>query len=268
MEFGFVIIGIISVIVFLVVMGARARQRENLSKAFLALARKHHGLYRRTGAIEQFVEFRREGVRYRLAIERRRRWIPVYATVIEVTGWGAAELNATIRPRQLTDLFRLGSVGSGSIAFNMKYLVLGGPRERLKKLLSLGVRARISLLRQAAQSKNLVIHLDDSEFRVSRRGCLLPFSNLDRFCDAAIWLCDEMVGVLAVGIDFGQPAQISTEEAMCKICGDDLSEDVVYCRKCETPHHKDCWIFNGECSVYACGERRFRKAKPASLQAT
>ncbi len=259
---------IIAVIIALVILGARTRKRENLARAFVALARKQHGAYHRIGPIEQVVEFRREGVKYRLAVEKRRQWFPVYRTVIEVTGWGEAELNVTIKPRRAVEIFRLGSVGSGNIRFNMKYLVTGQPKQRLKQLLSIGVRARIELLRHAAQSKTLRICLDEGTFVVTRNGVLLPYSCLQSFCDAAIWLCDEMVGVLAVGIDFGQPTEIRTDSAMCKICGDSLDEEVVYCRKCETPHHTDCWIFNGECSTYACGERRYRKVKPTSLQST
>jgi hypothetical protein len=42
----------------------------------------------------------------------------------------------------------------------------------------------------------------------------------------------------------------------------DIAEDVrVNCRRCGTPHHKDCWEFNGQCSTYACGEKRFSSKK-------
>jgi hypothetical protein len=44
--------------------------------------------------------------------------------------------------------------------------------------------------------------------------------------------------------------------ATCEICGASLSiGSVVRCSKCRTPHHRDCWDFNGCCSTFACGSR-------------
>lgn len=41
----------------------------------------------------------------------------------------------------------------------------------------------------------------------------------------------------------------------CQVCGDPLYEPIVWCRKCHTPHHEDCWYYNRWCSTYGCGER-------------
>jgi hypothetical protein len=47
---------------------------------------------------------------------------------------------------------------------------------------------------------------------------------------------------------------------ICQVCGEEITEppiDIlksrVDCSRCETPHHADCWEFNGGCSVYKCG---------------
>lgn len=54
---------------------------------------------------------------------------------------------------------------------------------------------------------------------------------------------------------------ISTEENLCQVCGDELNQakiaNVVYCTRCNTPHHKDCWDFIGKCSTYACGSEKY-----------
>ena len=48
-------------------------------------------------------------------------------------------------------------------------------------------------------------------------------------------------------------------DTSCPICGTPLSEgQVVSCVKCTTPHHDECWEFNGRCSMFACGETAFR----------
>jgi hypothetical protein len=46
-------------------------------------------------------------------------------------------------------------------------------------------------------------------------------------------------------------------EAVCKVCGGEMTEHKVFCCRCYTPHHRECWTFSGKCAVYACGERHF-----------
>lgn len=39
----------------------------------------------------------------------------------------------------------------------------------------------------------------------------------------------------------------------CGVCGEvTIEQEVVYCQSCQTPHHNDCWKYNGGCSIYAC----------------
>lgn len=46
-------------------------------------------------------------------------------------------------------------------------------------------------------------------------------------------------------------------EIVCQVCGSPLSEGaVVYCSRCKTPHHKDCWSYNKKCSTFGCHARR------------
>lgn len=43
---------------------------------------------------------------------------------------------------------------------------------------------------------------------------------------------------------------------ICSVCGTEMTLQLVRCRKCKTPHHRDCWVYAGKCSTFACGERR------------
>ncbi len=43
----------------------------------------------------------------------------------------------------------------------------------------------------------------------------------------------------------------------CQVCGEGLSERVVHCLACRTPHHEECWRYTGVCSIYACRETRY-----------
>jgi hypothetical protein len=48
----------------------------------------------------------------------------------------------------------------------------------------------------------------------------------------------------------------------CPVCGSDLESDVVWCKRCGVPHHRDCWKFNRGCAAFACGGRRFARRAP------
>lgn len=39
---------------------------------------------------------------------------------------------------------------------------------------------------------------------------------------------------------------------ICQVCGTDAPLAWVRCERCETPHHRDCWNYNGACSTFAC----------------
>ncbi len=45
---------------------------------------------------------------------------------------------------------------------------------------------------------------------------------------------------------------------VCQICGDPIIDRKVWCVDCETLHHRDCFAWNGRCSVFGCTGMRFR----------
>ena len=45
----------------------------------------------------------------------------------------------------------------------------------------------------------------------------------------------------------------------CRICGENLEyESAVSCCECDSPFHRDCWEYNGRCSIYGCGASKYR----------
>ena len=53
----------------------------------------------------------------------------------------------------------------------------------------------------------------------------------------------------------------------CQVCGENLYEPIVWCKKCFTPHHKDCWYYNRWCSIYGCGCRFYTHTDPSDPSA-
>jgi hypothetical protein len=47
------------------------------------------------------------------------------------------------------------------------------------------------------------------------------------------------------------------EIGICQVCGTEMRERIVYCAKCKTAHHEECWRYTGECSTYACQETSY-----------
>lgn len=52
-------------------------------------------------------------------------------------------------------------------------------------------------------------------------------------------------------------------DVVCPFCACALEGAVVRCRRCETPHHRDCWREAKGCTTYACGEKKFRSVEEA-----
>lgn len=55
------------------------------------------------------------------------------------------------------------------------------------------------------------------------------------------------------------------DKILCNVCGAVITEDdKVYCDKCNTPHHRKCWTYNGKCTTYACGCESYHTEIPTN----
>lgn len=46
----------------------------------------------------------------------------------------------------------------------------------------------------------------------------------------------------------------------CLVCGKALSLTPRTCLRCDTPHHAECWNYNGGCAVFGCKPRPVKSA--------
>jgi len=46
------------------------------------------------------------------------------------------------------------------------------------------------------------------------------------------------------------------EDVVCPICTGTIADDLVSCMRCQTPHCRDCWEYNGQCATFACKSSR------------
>lgn len=53
--------------------------------------------------------------------------------------------------------------------------------------------------------------------------------------------------------------KVDASAGECQVCLEKMDRRVVYCAKCRTPHHEECWSYMGMCSTYGCREIRFER---------
>jgi hypothetical protein len=56
------------------------------------------------------------------------------------------------------------------------------------------------------------------------------------------------------------PMTVDATAGECQVCGERMETRVVFCAKCRTPHHEECWTYVGQCSTYGCREIRFTRS--------
>jgi hypothetical protein len=117
-----------------------------------------------------------------------------------------------------------------------------------------------SVLRSATIFGKFYWRLSPAGFLLRVKGWPPDRKELDRWLVVAFQLLDAIPGSDGKGrVTIGVVRMKIDAESICKICGVSLAEGgVVKCHKCSTPHHQDCWEFNGRCSTFACGETRSR----------
>ena len=55
------------------------------------------------------------------------------------------------------------------------------------------------------------------------------------------------------------------DKVCCPICGEEIGMAPVVCDACDTPHHWDCWEYNGGCAIYSCPRKVKKRAKEITI---
>lgn len=174
-------------------------------------------------------------------------------------GWPyRLELTPQRRPDDASTDFRVGDP-----EFDPRYVIKATDASFARDFLDGAARQTVEELRRLGGNDRIQVSMNPSRLMIRKEGVIANVDDLDALADLAGRLHDriDLFWQRASGIEIlDEPApQSPGEDAVCQICGSKIPADVrVLCRRCNTPHHKDCWEFNGRCSTYACGEKRFR----------
>ena len=156
-------------------------------------------------------------------------------------------------------------IKSGEPEFGLPLAVRGPDEAAIRRLLSDGVRWQIARLLELAGEEHLYISIHNGQLCVQKTQTIRSFAALSTFIERALELYDQAMITQAVGIEFIENGEVAAlEHVICKVCGEEIvGHEMVYCQRCKTPHHSDCWQYAGSCSVYGCLEKSYRRPKAA-----
>jgi hypothetical protein len=265
---------LILMVMFAVVTGTVARaqtRRAKRRRTYRHVAKRFAGQYLPGGI------FGRPGIRFRYgttrALYREARAIPpLSGRCAEMRlDWPNAKMQVELYrdPDRIHPAgMRTNRVGISEREFETDYVINGRDDGETANLLSEGVRWQLHRLRLTAADDNLYVKIHHGRLTVQKPSSLTRQDELAEFVQLVLELYDQAMLTQVVGIDFlNSDVAQPLDDVICKVCGDAIEFDMVCCHRCKTPHHHDCWTYNGACSVYGCQETRYvapRSAQPTS----
>ncbi len=151
----------------------------------------------------------------------------------------------------------------GDEEFDPRFVVKSNDDAFAREFLDGAARQAVEDLRNLLRNDRILISVNSSRLMVRKESVIAGSDDLMVFADLAGRLHDriELFWQRASGIEILEEPAVrppSGDRPVCQICGFQIGElECVSCKRCRTPHHKECWEWNGHCSTYACGETRF-----------
>ena len=197
-----------------------------------------------------------------------------YTTSLTIP-WVNGKLRCEIFPESpvsaLRKLIGMQDIEIGSRRFDDQFVITGNDEAAIKALLTPDVQLLIGRLYKLKAKHGWVdhvyLHISGGSLTVTKNEYLASLAELEPFIQLFLDLFDAAAHISAAGIEFLGAVSVQSADASgeavphCIVCGEALRTDLVSCRSCRTPHHKDCWQYFGGCATYACGGKQFVPAK-------
>ena len=260
----FVFMALAIIVAIMFVLGQRASFGRTMHRVAV-----HLGGRVLTGTIFQGydrIQFQHAGQRaeLRFSQERNNRRF----THLEIE-WAGPRLRCEVYPENflasLRKLMGMEDIVIGSPQFDWRFIITGDDIPAVKALLNSQVQTAIFNL--ANYVPGMHVRFSPRSLTVTSKGKITDFVRLIEFTRLCREFYDAAQGTLATGIEFvdnsagvgngGMALKKGATDARCMVCGEALESDVIYCRSCRTPHHRDCWSYSGGCSTYGCREKTF-----------
>jgi hypothetical protein len=162
---------------------------------------------------------------------------------------------------QMRKLLGMQDIEVGVRSFDDLFIIQGNNPTLIREYLALPAQQALRGLADFTALRNLHCIIGGSTMRVTKNKHLSSERELLLFLAGCETLYIALLEARTLGIEYlpNLPPSLRPE-SHCQVCGEGLSGKIVYCTGCHTPHHLDCWQYIGHCSVYACGQKRYRAA--------
>ena len=238
---------------------------EKLRRTFQKFAELYDGQLHERQLIESpKVAFVHHASRALLSIYQSSDPVPQFYTQLTFTippGWSH---RLEIFPQRFMDddvkYLNVDDIRVGDSEFDPRYVVKSDDEPFAREFLDAPTRQAVEDLRNLKGNDKILVSVNASRLMVRKNSILGELDDLTAFGELSGQVYDRLILFFqkASGIEIlDDKPEPTAGDPVCQVCGAAiLKEGRVYCRRCKTPHHKDCWEFNQQCSTYACGEKR------------
>lgn len=265
MECFVVFIGIIIAFALMFGLGSGGRIRSARAySAYQQLSQQRGGSYERSGWFGYpHVRFTYRGAYVDVHMTgygpHRTRRGPLTQVTIQWPDFGfRCELMCPPLPQPFPAQEELSGCWTGVADFDNRYTIRATDVHVATTLLNDTVRWQIEKLRMLTTSSYLHVEFSQGSLHVRKGRAIRQYMELNDLVERSLELYDQAMIACSKGIEFmGEESAQPLAEVKCRVCGEEINDNLVYCRRCKTPHHRECWQYNGACSVFGCGENRF-----------
>lgn len=251
---------VVFILTALGVLGSILNMRRQVNEVFRSIATSMGGSITAHGR-RPAVYFNQNGVRFAVngQVLKGKSILTIYAH------WPQPGFRAKLFPESVPDAMKkfigMQDIKVGHPEFDARFVVQSNDQKRLLEILHANAQAAILSLGDQA-----VLNIDGTNFRLERQCDLSDRIGVNRliqrFVNAYFVLTDsalDLSGSLRV-----TAVSLASEHEVCMICGEPIVDRRVQCRRCQTPHHQECWEYLGQCSTYGCGETKYRLGRKPS----
>jgi len=163
---------------------------------------------------------------------------------------------------QMRKFLGMQDIEVGVRRFDDAFIIQGNNPELIREYLTLPVQGVLQNLAKFSFYENLHLLIGGRSLRLTKSQHLKSEREMVQFVTLCESLFNALLEARTVGIEYlpAEPPSLRPS-SHCQVCGEGLAGKIVYCSACQTPHHLDCWQYIGHCSVYACGQKRYRAAR-------
>ncbi len=171
----------------------------------------------------------------------------------------------TLRPcgvlGRLIRFFRINVVETGDPGFDREWTVESNDAGFVQRFPDAEARAQARAIAAWVAPEPVTVSLAARRLKVETSRSFLQQPTLVPFVEA----CNQFARLVLVAlghapasaqaIRFVEAPDASPAIGACQVCGDPVETDRVLCKRCRTPHHRECWEYLGGCSTFGCATR-------------